>query len=420
MKALLAGLLTFSVLAIAVELRADCGEVPPPPICIVVSGATWNPVTYSYETSAGKTVSFAAHPLAGGIPQWTFGDGGLASGSRKSTLFLPPDRALSLVIANVIPDFLSSPSSLAVTVEAFSPEGEPAGFPVSYSLASGETRFIPDVLGVLAVGEMTGGQVRVTKRSSGGLLWGELAVTRADGTRSVVAGFVAAPASPFGGVDSIILPGVGVLGRWDTEITVTNPTDFPIAGQIARVSTECPRCPIFSLEPRGSSTLRLSDSLAGIGVDAYRIIPIGSGLPIVSARILNLDQPTVSADVPVIGESGASSNLSGLSFPGATRHLGSRADLFLANLGAGTVLIRIEVRSQGGQLLGSTEKALALGEPLFFLDVLAQLGVEDLEEGQIRVISLSTDNPTGLGFIAGEMSLVSSTSGFSIVSGINP
>ena len=77
---------------------------------------------------------------------------------------------------------------LEVLVEAFSADGETVGNGRSVSLSESQTTLLVDVLGLLGVSDLAGGQIRVTKTGGTGLLWGLLATVSDDGTLSTSPG----------------------------------------------------------------------------------------------------------------------------------------------------------------------------------------------------------------------------------------
>jgi hypothetical protein len=77
-----------------------------------------------------------------------------------------------------------------------------------------------------------------------------------------------------------------------------------------------------------------------------------------------------------------------LSFPAARRSIDSHSNLIVAEVSreeGRELSILVEAYSSAGERLGSAAFDLSAGSTLFLVDVLAQLGVENLADGQIRV-----------------------------------
>jgi hypothetical protein len=78
-------------------------------------------------------------------------------------------------------------SGINVLIEAYTSSGERLGLEVR-SLAAGETIFLQDVLTRLNAAELSEGQIRVTRTSGGGVLWGLSATVFDDGRVTVSVG----------------------------------------------------------------------------------------------------------------------------------------------------------------------------------------------------------------------------------------
>ena len=77
---------------------------------------------------------------------------------------------------------------LSLSIQAYSAGGEPAGASYPISLGVNQTIELVDVLSVLGISTLDGGQIRVTKTGGTGLLWGLLATSSDDGTLSTSSG----------------------------------------------------------------------------------------------------------------------------------------------------------------------------------------------------------------------------------------
>src|SRR5262249_52318395 len=81
----------------------------------------------------------------------------------------------------VIAEVSAEGAELTVLVEAYTADGLLAGRSQAISLSFSQTREFVDILGLLGVGGLEDGQIRVTKLSGDGLLWGLLATSSDDG-----------------------------------------------------------------------------------------------------------------------------------------------------------------------------------------------------------------------------------------------
>ena len=234
--------------------------------------------------------------------------------------------------------------------------------------------------------------------------------------------------------DSIVLVGVGNAGSWITEVVGSNPGGSLLWAQVNFEPTfhepgPCPAlCPIvyFMIAPDGTHALqpdRVGHFAAGDRVTTiYVTPPFGTPLPSVRARVVNTLRPSQAIEVPAFKLSTLLAlNPSALSFPGASRTETTRTNLALANLrrapgvDSGSVSARVEAFSAGGQNLGSTLLLLASGETRFLVDVLPDLGVHNLEVGQLRVTKQAGD-----GYLWGTMFTTSADGSFTVSIGANP
>lgn len=78
-------------------------------------------------------------------------------------------------------------TGVTVRVEVYSAAGDRLG-ERTILLAAGETAFLQDVLGTLGVADLASGQLRVTKTSGGGKMWGLAATVYDDGRVTVATG----------------------------------------------------------------------------------------------------------------------------------------------------------------------------------------------------------------------------------------
>ena len=114
---------------------------------------------------------------------------------RRSTLVALDPRVLAFPSAvrtagahtNLFVSEIELVNALSVLVEVYSPAGEQLG-QRTIALAPGETVFLQDVLGTLGITQLSEGQIRVTKSSGTGKMWGLTATVYDDGRVSVATG----------------------------------------------------------------------------------------------------------------------------------------------------------------------------------------------------------------------------------------
>jgi hypothetical protein len=114
---------------------------------------------------------------------------------RRSTLVALDPRVLAFpgaaraagVHTNLFVSEIELASGMTVLVEAYSAAGQQLG-QRTIALAPGETVFLQDVLATLGVTELSTGQLRVTKISGAGKMWGLSTAVYDDGRVTVAAG----------------------------------------------------------------------------------------------------------------------------------------------------------------------------------------------------------------------------------------
>jgi hypothetical protein len=105
-----------------------------------------------------------------------------------------------------------------------------------------------------------------------------------------------------------------------------------------------------------------------------------------------------------------------LAFPGASRGSSVHGNLVLSEVGwddAATVLV--EALSPDGVPLGAASFQIVAGSTLFIVDVLARLGVAELDGGQIRVTRTA-----GEGLMWGLLATLSDDGQVTVSPGMNP
>jgi len=191
--------------------------------------------------------------------------------------------------------------------------------------------------------------------------------------------------------DWVVIAGVGASVDWDTEVQISNREKFSLSLKLFGV---------FGQNRIPASTAGIPVPLSAGGSTRFTAVSLGGGdwgtwfledlsfyLPSVNVRVFQRSRPEISDGVPAIRLSTLEKlDATVLSFSGARRSPGiSRSNLVLGGLGSGR--IRVEALTAEGEILGSSE--FALPGSLFLTDVLAQLGVNTLDIGQIRVTRLA-------------------------------
>lgn len=235
--------------------------------------------------------------------------------------------------------------------------------------------------------------------------------------------------------DELVIMGAGWVGNWDTEIVLSDSglaggTHGSVFKNTILPSGPCPPfCEsasiAFELAENASHPILASEFLTA-GFQGPQTIFVSASteapLPIVRARVFNRLHPEQSAELPVIGRSTLQAlDPSVLSFPGAIRSAGSYSNLILQTVGGVTepsTGVLVELFGQSGERMGSAELTVPqeLTSPaLTLVDVVALLGVAQLELGQIRVTKTSGD-----GILWGVMSNVYADGSLAVVAGVNP
>jgi hypothetical protein len=141
--------------------------------------------------------------------------------------------------------------------------------------------------------------------------------------------------------------------------------------------------------------------------------------PTVTARVVNRDRPTQTIELPVIRRSTIEAlNPTLLAFPSAKRSADSHTNLILSEVswveGRALSLV-VEAYSPDGERPGSSVAfEVTTGSTLFLVDVLAQLGVSELDGGQIRVTKTG-----GSGLMWGLLATLSDDGRVSVSPGAN-
>jgi virginiamycin B lyase len=163
------------------------------------------------------------------------------------------------------------------------------------------------------------------------------------------------------------------------------------------------------------------------GLAPQQITPIylqpseGLDLPTARIRAVNMANPAQAIEIPSIRVATLQTlDPSIFSFPGATRTGSAQSNLFLGlttgipdDLSPTTV--RIEAFSAAGDLLATLERTFQPYPYLDLFDILAQLGIGELENGQIRVTRTS-----GNGTLWGILTTLGTDGSVAVSTGLNP
>jgi hypothetical protein len=224
--------------------------------------------------------------------------------------------------------------------------------------------------------------------------------------------------------DVLVALGAGVAGTWETEIVFANLEDRNLsvfAGEqphpIVCVTSPCGIA--HSALPRKGTT-RLVTTSGDFGRFTGRLF-VGADdaeeLPTARARVVNRARPSQAIELPLFRRSTlVALNPGVLAFPFRFLTAGEHSNLFVSEIGLSSDLtVTIEAFAFSGERLASTTRSLAPGETLFLVDVLAQLGVTGISEGQVRVTKTG-----GGGILWGLLSTVSDDGRVTVAVGRHP
>ena len=202
--------------------------------------------------------------------------------------------------------------------------------------------------------------------------------------------------------ESLVIVGTGRSGSWDTVLELSNGGSVPVTVQLgptAGFQALCPTpCPLPTRTLNPGQTVRLTpDDLAGYHPPFASISYVNSSDQSftssisVRARAINTLVPTQSAEVPVVRLSTVMAmNPTFLSFPGATLSASAHSNLMLAELtGLATTIVQVEAFDTTGTRVGSSTETVRSGGTLYLVNVLARMGVNAMDDGQIKVTRLS-------------------------------
>lgn len=224
--------------------------------------------------------------------------------------------------------------------------------------------------------------------------------------------------------DVLVAIEAGVAGTWETEIDYASLEDRPLsvfAGEQPHpfVCVTSPCGIAYSQLPRNGTT-RIVATSTDFGRFTGRLF-LGSDdaeeLPTVQARVVNRARPSQAIELPLFRRSTlVALNAGVLAFPFRIGAAGDHSNLFVSEIGLSSDLsVKIEAFAFSGELLGSTTRTIAPRETLFFVDVLARLGVTGISQGQIRVTKTG-----GGGILWALLSTVSDDGRVSVAVGRHP
>lgn len=230
-----------------------------------------------------------------------------------------------------------------------------------------------------------------------------------------------AQGSPANG-DALVIIGAGAAGTWATEYEFANRDSSPAQVQVGPAPFSIPCAPLQGCE---QATITVSGrGIAKIPSLPYTRTFVGStfvvsdgNLPTVRARIVNTAIPTQAIELPATRLSTILAlNPPELVFPTLTRTGEAHSNLVLSELTRlSPIEIRVEAYSPEGILRGSRTYELASGGSLFLVDVLQELAISTLAEGQLRVIKTG-----GEGVLWGLLATVTHDAQVFVTLGRNP
>jgi hypothetical protein len=239
----------------------------------------------------------------------------------------------------------------------------------------------------------------------------------------------------------VIVSGVGSSGTWGTSIDFANPGSTPLRFNVIPNPRECIVGPCdFTIPASGTLTIG-PESLSGPLRTIFVAPEEGSATPVVRAHVLDAASPR-GAELPAVslGSITGRADSHSLTFPGVTRNATTHSNLILGGISAtpatfptDTFAANVQLFDRDGNLLGgklvANDCAPVAGvstscPDAFLIDVVAQLGVEAVEGGQLSVTMIHID-PANVPFtqavaIWGELANVSASGASGVIAGVNP
>jgi hypothetical protein len=236
----------------------------------------------------------------------------------------------------------------------------------------------------------------------------------------------------------VIVSGVGASGTWGTSIDLANPGSTTLRFNLVPDRRQCVAAPCdFSIPPNGTLTIG-ADSLQGPLQTVIVVPEEGSAVPVVRAHVLDTASRRGAELLAVSARAILErDNAQTLSFPAVARNATTHSNLILAGVSATPATFptdlfaaSIELFDRDGNLMGSKLVTNDCEPPaacpdVFLVDVVAQLGVEAIDGGQLTVTKIQIDPGPGGPFhqavaLWGELAVVASDGPSAVVGGANP
>ena len=240
----------------------------------------------------------------------------------------------------------------------------------------------------------------------------------------------------------VIVSGVGASGPWGTSIDFANPGSTPLRFNLIPDRRQCVAAPCdFTIPPNGTLTIG-PESLQG-PLQTIIVVPEeGSATPVVRAHVLDTTSHRGAELLAVTaGSILGRADAFALVFPAVTRNATTHSNLILSGISAtpetfpsDTFAAVVQLFDRDGNVMGnklvvnSCEPAAgggaAICPDLFLVDVVAQLGVDEIEGGQLMVAKIQIDPPhpafSQAAALWGELAVVSSDGPSAVIGGVNP
>jgi len=236
----------------------------------------------------------------------------------------------------------------------------------------------------------------------------------------------------------VIVSGVGASGPWGTSIDFANPGSTLLRFNLIPDRRQCVAAPCdFTIPANGTLTIG-PESLQG-PLQTIIVVPEeGSATPVVRAHVLDT---TTHRGAELLAVSARAilerDNAQSLSFPAVTRNATTHTNLILSGISgtpatfpSDTFAASLVLFDRDGNLLGDKLVTNDCEPPVpcpdvFLVDVVAQLGVDAIEGGQLTVTKIQIDpGPDGPFHQAvalwGELASVSSDGPSAVIGGANP
>lgn len=240
----------------------------------------------------------------------------------------------------------------------------------------------------------------------------------------------------------IIVSGVGASGPWGTSIDFANPGPTELRFNLVPDRRQCIVGPCdYAIPANGTLTIG-PDGLAGPPRTIMVIPEDGSATLVVRAHVLNTASDRGAELLAVSARSILErNNPQVLNFPAVSRNATTHSNLIVSGISAtpatfpsATFAAWVQLFDRDGNLMGNklvtNDCAPAIGEAppscpdVFLADVVAQLGVDQIDGGQLMVAKIQLDPPdapfTQAAAIWGVLAIVSTDGPGAVIGGANP